>query len=707
MSKVRKPASTHLPRPANAHPPRRRLPVWKKAVFGLLTTVFFFAALEALLLALHVQPTLAEHDPFVGFESSIPLFVPAPEADHRAVLRTAPNKLAFFNDQQFSRHKPDDTVRIFCLGGSTVYGRPYDDTTAFSGWLRELLPAADSGKRWEVINAGGISYASYRVAAVMEELTAYQPDLFVVLTGHNEFLEQRTYETIRRTPAPLRKLAATLSRTRTYSVLHRAIRGEAAYDGSQPTTLPAEVDAILDHTVGPASYHRDDQLRQQILDHFAFNVDRMVDIAASADAAVVFVTPASNLKDFSPFKSQHDRRLNPSQRQAFALRFAEAELLEDQGDLDGALAAFQSAASIDPRVAAVHYRIGKVQFAQSRFDQARESLQRAVDEDVCPLRATLPIQQIVRQTAVRRSVPLVDFDAILQHDCLVRYGHHCPGDEYFLDHVHPDITTHRLLCLGIIDALVQMRIPAGAPSEDAVAAATERVMMRVDPRRQAIALGNLAQVLSWAGKKKEAGPIAIQAVQLREREGLPEHAESMYLAAVHYAVVGQTQAAIELLRNVVRLEPSNGEAHWRLGVMLYEQGEAEQALRHFQQAARLDPSDADIHQMIGAVHAQAGRFVDALQSFDVAYQQKPDDPHLQYDIALVHQQLGQDEQALEWYTRALLTSDDPFPIHRNVAQLMLKQGRNAEAVRHLEQALRVRPEANEIRDQLSEIRNRL
>ena len=47
-----------------------------------------------------------------------------------------------------------------------------------------------------MINAGGISYASYRVAVVIKELARYEPDLFIIYTGHNEFLEERTYRTL-------------------------------------------------------------------------------------------------------------------------------------------------------------------------------------------------------------------------------------------------------------------------------------------------------------------------------------------------------------------------------------------------------------------------------------------------------------------------------------------------------------------------------
>ena len=59
----------------------------------------------------------------------------------------------------------------------------------------------------EIINTGGISYASYRVARLMEELLAYQPDVFVIYTGHNEFLEKRIYHKRPSLPTGLIRMA--------------------------------------------------------------------------------------------------------------------------------------------------------------------------------------------------------------------------------------------------------------------------------------------------------------------------------------------------------------------------------------------------------------------------------------------------------------------------------------------------------------------
>src|SRR5690606_4964545 len=186
---------------------------------------------------------------------------------------------------------------------------------SFSAWLRELLPAASADTQWEVINAGGISYASYRVAALMEELAQYEPDLFIVYTGHNEFLEERTYGDLRRKPAALLETASALSWSRTYSVLHRMLVQPQRPAAS--SVLPAEVDAVLDHTVGPVSYQRDDRWHEQVLAHFELNLVRMAQIARSCGAELVLVVPAVNLKDCSPFKSENSKRLPAEQLTAF------------------------------------------------------------------------------------------------------------------------------------------------------------------------------------------------------------------------------------------------------------------------------------------------------------------------------------------------------------------------------------------------------
>jgi hypothetical protein len=158
----RRPSSTR------EHRARPRLSWQKKLAFAAITVVLFFALLEGLLALCGVRPLLYREDPYVGFAGSQPLFATATADDGSLVWKTAEAKLPYFNAQQFPRQKAAGVTRIFCLGGSTTYDRPFDDITSFAGQLRELLREAAPDRQFEVINAGGISYASYRVAKAQQ-----------------------------------------------------------------------------------------------------------------------------------------------------------------------------------------------------------------------------------------------------------------------------------------------------------------------------------------------------------------------------------------------------------------------------------------------------------------------------------------------------------------------------------------------------------
>jgi hypothetical protein len=51
------------------------------------------------------------------------------------------------------------------------------------------LQATQPDRTWEVINCGGVSYGSWRLVAVLKEVLQYAPDLIILATGENEFLE--------------------------------------------------------------------------------------------------------------------------------------------------------------------------------------------------------------------------------------------------------------------------------------------------------------------------------------------------------------------------------------------------------------------------------------------------------------------------------------------------------------------------------------
>ena len=569
----------------------RRPADWRNLLVAVLVPAAFFAALELGLALFGVEPVRYREDPYVGFAATAPLFVAETGPAGAVTWTTAANKRRLFNEQRFAGEKPRGTYRIFCVGGSTTYGRPYDDATSFCGWLRELLPAVDDSRRWEVINAGGVSYASYRSALLMEELARHEPDLFIIYSGHNEFLEKRTYGGLIATPPAVRGLAAWASRTRIWAAMRAGLRrvrpasDPAADPGTVsgtggPSLLAAEVSTLLDASIGPDAYERDDAQRDRVLAHYRFNLARMADIAAAVGARAVLVTPASNLRRSSPFKSQHRDGLSQPELDRWGAAWERAA---SAGDPAAALAAADAALAIDDRYAEAHYLRGSLLYGLGRYAEAATAFERARDEDVCPLRALGPAAEIVRQVAAERGVPVVDFARFVA----ARAPHGIPGEESFLDHVHPTIEVHRLLALELLAALRAARIvaPGATWSEATIAAVRHRVEGRLDVEAHGRALLNLSKVLGWAGKLEDSRRLAERAVATA-----PELPEVHYQAGLTAQLTGRLDEAVAHYRRSLELAPRAATTHGNLAAALEAQGSTLQAILHYRQAIALLPT---------------------------------------------------------------------------------------------------------------------
>lgn len=399
-------------------------------------------------------PAISLDDPYVSFSGIRPLFVPDSTG---TCFETAKERLACFCPQSFAAVKGPSTFRIFCLGGSTVQGRPYAVETSFTTWLKLNMDAAQPETDFEVVNCGGISYASYRLVPIVHELLEYEPDLFIIYTGHNEFLEDRTYRRLKRIPRSLIGVHYTMLNLRSYSLANEFIskrRARRMETGSlSKTVLPTEVRAKLDFDDGLASYHRDEVWRKGTIDHFGHNLQTMVRMSRSAGVPVILVNPVSNLKDCSPFKSEFGLGLSNSEAERIT------ELWEQAGELSwddayGKIRLLEQAAEIDSRHAGLLYLIGKCYEHIGRLAEAKKWFVNAKEEDVCPLRILEPMHEAVLSVAANNNVPLVDGKRLIEE-----HSHEgVPGDEWLLDHVHPSIQGHQLIADSLYEAMEDMKL---------------------------------------------------------------------------------------------------------------------------------------------------------------------------------------------------------------------------------------------------------
>jgi len=610
----------------------------KKLGLSLTALVLFFGAVEGILLVAGVTPLSDRSDPYLGFAGYSPLFVEATTDEGARVFRTADTKIDWFNRQEFPARKGHEVTRVFCLGGSTTYGRPYNDTTSFCGWLREFLTAADPDRQWEVINAGGISYASYRIVRLMEELREYEPDAFIVYTGHNEFLEQRTYGRLLSTPEFLRDMGSLASNLRLYSLL-----SDIVYPA--PDVLDTEIDAVLDNSIGPEAYHRDDATRAAVLAHFRMSLERMVQIGRESGAEVIFVTPSSNIRDFSPFKSEPDSGLDAASVAVVdRLKSSIVDHVQNR-EYEQAKALADQALAMDPKDAGVLFQRGRALLGLGELAEARGAFVAARDEDVAPLRALSSIARTVADVASENSAGLVDFEAMMEE--VASDG--IPGNEEFLDHVHPSIEAHRALGLALLDQMVAMNLASPAPTwnEAVVSDITARVNASVDESDRAWALATVARVLSWAGKQEEALGLAKRAIEINK----DHHTLNQMLAVLvrnerHEEALYYAQQAARLMPDIAGVRKMNG-------ITLSENGRSAEALQELQAAYRLDPGMTDIHYHLGVVLSDLGRVREAEEAYRTAIRVEPENAAALNNLGILYAMRGDYAEAAKLFARAL------------------------------------------------------
>ena len=507
-------------------------------VFAVLAGLLPLVALEAGLRLCDVGRPAKAPDPFAGFNQNFPLF-----ERQGAVYRTARARAPFIAPQEFPAEKPRGSFRLFCFGGSTVYGHPYTGETAFPKWLELELAGRDPARAWQAINCGGVSYASYRIAPMVQEVLHYQPDLIIVATGHNEFLEDRTYHSLKTRSALWSGLQRTVYSLHTVNLVRQSLfrdrataRSSAAVstDGGE---LSPHVNTRLDYASGYASYRRDEVWWQNVVAQYDESVRQIVAACRAAHVPVLLVRLGSNLRDCPPYKSEHRAGLAPGAEADWQAAFDLATATE-RTDLPRALQVYQEAAAIDADYALLNFRIARTLDRLGRATEALPYFERAKDTDICPLRITAPLEHTLLRFAAETDTPLVDAAQIIA----ARSPDGIPGNDWYVDHVHPSIGGHQLIARTIAAQFpARGWLPAAAEWLEAQRVKTYTShLTSLGPAYLADGKRRLAWLEDWAKRQRLAA------------ETIPNDAAGFARLAFRHLDLGDDAAARDALREALK-----------------------------------------------------------------------------------------------------------------------------------------------------------
>ena len=212
---------------------------------------------------------------------------------------------------------------------------------------------------------------------------------------------------------------------------------------------------------------------------------------------------------------------------------------------------------------------------------------------------------------------------------------------------------------------------------------------------------------------------------------LPRQTGALHLLGVIEARRGRSQAALELIGLVTRIEPDNPAAHSDLGnvlrslrrhsdaitsfdralalvsdypdahnnrgVALHEMGRHEEALLGFGRALALKPDYVQAFYNRGNALQALKRPLEALESYERALSLKPRYPEALNDRGNALRTLKRFGEALESYGRALTLDPRYVEAHNNLGNVLRDLGRHAEALESYDAALALWPQSADVR----------
>ena len=699
----------------------KQFPLWQQLLFSSLIFVAFFALLETVLWLAGTETRIQREDPFRGFSELVPIFVREGDVytTRASIRRTA------INPQTFAANKAPGGIRIFGLGGSSAYGYPWGAQAAFLSIVGDVVAAAHPDRKVEAINAAGMSYAMHRLRIVANELIDYEPDIFVIFAGHNEFIEPAFYAQLKHSDPVMNRLEWTLSHTHLYSALHGLLNEPGDIGESLIKRFDAHVDRDSTATYTESS-------KREIIEAFRGNLLQIVRLAHSHGASVVLTTVPCNLRDWAPNASIIETPLDPARSAELTETIlAGKQYLENQ-QFRPAAQSFERGLKLAPAHAETSYRLAQAYDGLGDWDLARAAYANACDYDASPIRRLSSFNDIIREIAGQEGALLVDADRIFERES----EHGLVGLNLIEDYVHPTQRGHRLIARNVwqaIDASGWL-----GPRSDASGAIFDRTVTSrpmVSGDDTPTWLSNQARLLAHRGKTAQAIEKFREALRLR-----PDYTLALYNLAVLLSRSGHADEAEPLLRRLLAIDADNFNGYNTLGTTLrrlkrpdeaigafrsattikpdfdiawnnlanalYDLKRYDEAIETYRQALEINPHHTGIRTNLGSVLLESGRRDQAIAELQTSVRAAP-------ESLAARQGLGEALLAAKDYAGAeqqlliaLRLKPDSATAHRLLANVLLQQSRVDSALQHLQRALEISPDDVEARTMLDSVLER-
>ena len=411
---------------------------------------------------------------------------------------------------------------------------------------------------------------------------------------------------------------------------------------------------------------------------------------------------AGVLASVAPIHAQSTASQEPNieDRAAAYYAFVLGRSLEGAGDIDGAVAAYEDAAELDPAASDIWAELAGLYARRNRPDEAIVAGTAALERDPDSAEAHRILGLVYAARAGGRGGPTQeDVDQAVDH--LERARNPLTPDAGLyvtLGRIYAT-TGESAKAIEVLNELLEAEprvsealVLLGQAHEtqdewDEAAAAYERAVMS-SPRRTAYRR-QLANALLTAGRPERALEVLRDLVRVR-----PADAGGWYLLSdleLELANYGEAEAAA---RRLIELEPDSLRGAYVLSRVLGAQREYQAMVGVLEPAVRLAlerdvaPSQiATLLQRLSVAHEQLGDHDAAVDRLTEALELTPSNLGLQAQLAQAYLNAGRLDQAAAAVSQAQQASPGNLALLRLEAQTLSARGEVADAVAVLERAL--------------------
>ncbi len=563
--------------------------------------------------------------------------------------------------ETFAKNKSPETLRIFCLGGSSTAGFPFDAQVPFPQQLRLMLIDAFRRDDFEVINLGLSAINSYSVLDLLPEVLEKSPDLILIYMGHNEFYG--VYGS-----ASSYSIGQNGEWIRFYLKLQK-LRIVQALKTAIDKLTPAGADkrssneSLMRSVIGKREIRYRSAEYTETLENFRVNLQQILQKCGDRKVPVILSNLVSNVKDLAPFGSVENKKLSKTDRIKLEKYRSDGKKFLEKKAYAEALKSWQAAISIDSLAANNWFFAGLANLGLGDTMAAADHFNRAKDRDVVRFRASEETNVIINNLAAQFHLPCVDMVKTFRSQS----PQGVVGNSLICDHLHPNPDGYFLMAKAFFEKIRHQKLSINVPPN------------YIPPTHPYFVTD-----LDW-----DIGLLKIY--RMTHRWPFPEKDVDFQ----DYTARNEPQSA-KIAYDYIFKHQNWMKAHYEMAAF-YTQGQKYKNARdEYKAVSAYFPKIVDPIKRIAQTFRSEKNWAAAEHFYHVATQFSPNDGMAFYQLALMQRHLLKIDEAIQNMETAVasssLTPEQHLNAQYNLAGLFFEKKQTKSAIKILEKLIQLHPE---------------